>query len=78
MLIFHSLLEQNQNFADVFTTQLYWGFYILSGRLNLQFLSLPITSDQRLLQLGIVPTEIFVRTSMPLKYSSFDKNTCFC
>lgn len=37
-----------------------------------------ISSDQNLLGLGMVSSEIYVKTIMPLKYSSLDKNTFFC
>lgn len=39
---------------------------------------LPISSDQNLLGLGMVSSEISVKTIMPLKYSSLDKSTDFC
>lgn len=37
-----------------------------------------INSDQNLLGLGMVSSEIYVKTPTPLKYSSLDKNTDFC
>lgn len=37
-----------------------------------------ISSDQNWLGLGMVSSEICVKTIMPLKYSSLDKNTDFC